>query len=509
VRLHVLDASLNSVPRGVTGELYIAGDGLAHGYVNQPALTAARFVADPHGPSGERIYRTGDLTRRRRDGAIEFVGRADTQVKIRGHRVELEDIEAALSRCADVAAAAAVVMPDPAGDSRLLAYVSPTAGRTIDVVAVRRELRAHVPAHMMPAVITVLPSLPVTAHGKIDRRALPAPVPERKGAEALPRTAHEQALCELFADVLGVESVGLDDDFFERGGHSLSAMRLIAVANARLHVEASVRSVFDAPTVRGLARAISGDARRVDATRTLVTIRGDGTLPPVFCVPPAAAFGRVYVPLARAFDTNRAVYALQAGDDLDRHAPSLRAIVDESVRAIRDLNADAPCVLLGWSIGGLVAHAVACRLQREGVPVVALAALDVHPPFGAHDDERTADRIETQLAAIVQRRRPAGAIASTEVERIRRELERARHLRRQVTPDAFDGDLLLFRATDSEPYQSAWSSYVSGRVLTFDCECDHLDMMDPGPVDRIAGRLEVYLRAQPSAAHDYEAARHA
>ncbi|MET8846269.1 amino acid adenylation domain-containing protein [Amycolatopsis sp. NPDC004625] len=243
-RAYVLDAGLRPVPPGVRGELYLAGAGLARGYLGRPALTAERFVASPFEP-GERMYRTGDLVRRRADGACEFLGRADQQLKIRGFRVEPGEVEALLTTDASVARAAVI-----ARENRLIAYVAPSG----DPVALRALVAGRLPEHLVPSAIVVLPELPVNAHGKLDRAALPDPAVRASGR--LARTPAEQALCELFADVLGLTVVGPDDGFFALGGHSLLATRLVSRIRALLGVEVPLRAVFDAPTPARLAELL-------------------------------------------------------------------------------------------------------------------------------------------------------------------------------------------------------------------------------------------------------------
>ncbi|MEO3844295.1 amino acid adenylation domain-containing protein [Streptomyces sp. B22F1] len=261
-RAYVLDAALRPVPPGVTGELYVAGTGLARGYLRRPGETALRFVADPYGPPGARMYRTGDLARPRRDGRLDFAGRADDQVKIRGHRVEPGEVEAALAAHPAVARAAVVARADQRGDTRLVGYAVPAAGEP-ETAALRAFLRTRLPAHAVPAAIVALPALPLTPSGKLDRRALPAPAPAASpGAGRAPRTPYEKALCELFAEALDLPAVGVDDDFFALGGHSLLATRLAGRIGERLAVPFGLSALLEAPTPAGLARQLGAEGPR-------------------------------------------------------------------------------------------------------------------------------------------------------------------------------------------------------------------------------------------------------
>ncbi|MEU6237975.1 amino acid adenylation domain-containing protein [Kitasatospora sp. NPDC047058] len=260
-RLYVLDGALRPLPAGVSGELYIAGAGLARGYLNRPALTAGRFVADPFGPAGSRMYRTGDQVRWDASGSLEFLGRTDDQVKIRGFRVELGEIEAVLAEHPQVARAAVLVRTEE--EPRLVAYAVPEPGTTVTDTALRDHLRDRLPRHMVPAAYVLLDALPLTPNGKFDRRALPAPGRQPAAPGRAPRTATEHLLAGLFAEVLGVSEPALDDSFFDLGGHSLLATRLVARARSVLGVELRLGDLFDAPTVAELAAAVdvAGRAR--------------------------------------------------------------------------------------------------------------------------------------------------------------------------------------------------------------------------------------------------------
>ncbi|QSQ25805.1 non-ribosomal peptide synthase/polyketide synthase [Pyxidicoccus parkwayensis] len=256
---YVLDASGQPVPAGVVGELYVGGDGVARGYVEQPALTAERFVPDGFsGVAGARLYRTGDLARWRKDGVLEFLGRADAQVKVRGYRIELAEVESALQRREEVREAVVMAREDGPGGKRLVAYVTAREGREVEPQALRTYLGATLPEYMVPSAVVVLEALPLTSNGKVDRKALPAPDFALARAEVYvePRTDTERTLAGLFEEVLGVKQVGLHGNFFELGGHSLLATRAVSRLRAAFGIELPLRELFEAPTVLALAERI-------------------------------------------------------------------------------------------------------------------------------------------------------------------------------------------------------------------------------------------------------------
>ncbi len=264
-RVFVLDETMQLVPPGVAGELYVAGAGLARGYLGRPGLTAERFVACPFG-TGDRMYRTGDLVRWSGAGELEYLGRRDDQVKVRGFRIELGEVEAVLAGLPGVAAAAVTVREDRPGDKRLAGYIVPdpkSAGTVLDLARLRDAASKVLPGYMVPSALVMMEALPLSPAGKLDRRALPAPDYAAPGGGRGPATAPERVLCEVLAQVLGLDRVGVDDSFFDLGGHSLLATRLVSRVRAVLGVELAIRAVFEHPTAASLARVLdnAGTAR--------------------------------------------------------------------------------------------------------------------------------------------------------------------------------------------------------------------------------------------------------
>ncbi len=311
IRVYVLDGGLRPVPMGVTGELYIAGVGLARGYLKRPALTGERFVADLYGGPGRRMYRTGDLARWRADGKLEFVGRSDEQVKIRGFRVEPGEIEEALREIPEVAQAAVVAREDSAGERRLVGYVVPAAGGSIDAGAVRQRIAQRLPNYMVPAAIVELDALPLTPNGKLDRRALPEPEMIPTALWWAPRNPKEEILCALFAEALKLERVGINDNFFELGGHSLLAARLMGRVRTTLGVELPIHSLFTAPTVAELALKLSHPTDR-NAFEVMLPLRSKGNLPPLFCIHPGGGLSWCYTRLMHYIGADCPIYGLQS-----------------------------------------------------------------------------------------------------------------------------------------------------------------------------------------------------
>jgi amino acid adenylation domain-containing protein len=396
-RIYILDRHRQAVPIGVIGELYIGGDGLAYGYLNRPELTSERFVDDEFGSDPTaRLYRSGDLARYRFDGNVEFVGRGDQQVKLRGFRIELEEIEAVLSQHTSVGQVAVVVRRRDDGDKRLVAFIVPRKSKRITPEDLRQFLREKLPAYMIPATFVELDSLPLTPNGKVDRKALPEieiDRPDPGAAVIEPRSSVEEQVARIWSELLGIPRVGIHDNFFDLGGHSLLVIQLISRLHQRFGVELPVRTLFDSPTVAQLAARIE-ESRKASATggpepekawTYLVPIQRSGTQKPLFLVPGGGGGEDeflVYARLARFVGDDFPFYGLQARGWDGQREPHTRVeqMATDYIREMRLLQPEGPYCIAGECLGGIVAYEMGRQLMAQGQKVALLLLLDTPRP---------------------------------------------------------------------------------------------------------------------------------
>ncbi|SFS90675.1 non-ribosomal peptide synthase/polyketide synthase [Saccharopolyspora flava] len=477
VRAYVLDDGFRPVPPGVAGELYLAGDGLARGYLGRPTLTAERFIACPFGAPGERMYRTGDVARWNDDGQLEFVGRVDDQVKLRGFRIEPGEIEAAVAGHERVAQAAVVVREDVPGSPRLLAYVVGDPGTADDrahlAASVREFAAGKLPEYMVPSAVVVLDELPLNANGKLDRATLPAPdesaSPGAGGRR--PVTLREQLLCSIFEQVLEVPSIGVEESFFERGGNSLLAVRLVNRIRAVLDAEVPIRAVFQAPTVAGLLERIARGGQRKSAD-VLVPMRSSGDRTPIFCAHTVLGLGWEYGWLANRVSDRYPLYALRprGADSVTSDLPeSLTRMAADYVAQIRAVQPSGPYQLLGWSFGGNVVQEMAAQLRDAGEEVSLLVVLDASPMDGGPTDEQRAGFAEQEETV-------AGVLTGEEHDAYVRIVRNNTKILLEHRTRKSDGDLLLISA-DSTSKADLWRPFVAGEVREHQLDCSHREML--------------------------------
>jgi amino acid adenylation domain-containing protein len=466
--LYVLNSEMQLAATGVPGDLYIGGDGLALGYLNQPALTAERFVPDPFGAnSGARLYKTGDRVRLRPDGNLEFLGRRDDQVKIRGFRIELGEIESVLLQHPKVRQC--VVSAYESGtDRRLAAYLTVREGNPPLVDELRRCLANQLPNYMVPSAFTILDTLPLTQNGKVDRRALPMPDslrPELESDYVAPRNLIEERLVRIWQELLGIKPVGITDNFFDLGGDSLLAVRMLVQVERKLERKVCMADLFPAPTIEQLARMVC--EATAPPSGCLLTLQGEGSNWPLFCVTGVNGHMFVFRQLVRYLGAERPVYGLQyPGLDGEREPlTSVEEIAAEFIESIRKIRPEGPCHLCGFSFGGLVAYEIAQQLTAQRYPVAMLAFFDCKAP-GLLPQSRPRN---SHKSAFSERPEATGCLWDwiDRVSRVNRQA--ANHY--QARP--YTGRAILFRATgqakrsDSRPSRQSdlyngWRELVLG-----------------------------------------------
>jgi aspartate racemase len=540
--VYILDRALNPVPIGVAGELFIGGDGVARGYLNRPELNAERFVPNPFSKAqGARLYRTGDLVRYRANGEIEFLGRIDNQVKVRGFRVELGEIESALVDHPSVLEAVVVARKDN-GDKHLLAYLVPPRGVTPSVDEIREFLSERLPDHMVPSVFVVLESLPLSPTGKVDRQALPPtngfkPATLRGFAPAA--DALELKLTKIWERVLGVRSISVNDNFFELGGHSLLAVRLFAQIEKSFGRELPLATLFQAPTVKQLARVLREEGWPAPWS-SLVMIQGSGKLAPFFCVHAAGGNVLEYNDLARLLGPDQPVYGLQAKGLDGREEPhtSIKDMAAHYLKEMREVQTEGPYLLGGRSSGGTIAFEMACLLAAQGQQVALLALLDTYPAgyfkllpgsgslrqravrygrkLGSHATNLRQLGLAEKLAYVFGKLKYAPEKTRHKLyrraykiyQKVGRPLPPALKNIEEITfaavkdyvPHTFAGDVTLFLATDltaDYDLRDGWRELVEGRIEAHEITGNHINIIKEPHVRVLAEKLRGCLdRAQ-------------
>ena len=518
--LFVLDGWLRPVPAGVVGELYVAGRGVACGYLGRAGLTASRFVACPFA-AGTRMYRTGDLVCRGADGQLRYLGRADEQVKIRGYRIELGEVQAALSALDGVQQAVVLVREDRPGDKRLVGYVAGVTG-ALDPAVLRSALAERLPGYMVPAALVVLHELPLTVNGKLDKRALPSPE-YTAGVYRAPATLTEEMLAGIYAQVLGLDRVGVDDSFFDLGGDSISAMRLVAAINTALDSRLAVRTLFLAPSVRSLSQQLGRHDSEMDVVPVEILKQGNGV--PLFCIHPAAGLSWPYQAFGNYLD-GPIIGIQQTRQGEEAEPRSIRDLAKNYADRIQGIYPAGPYNLLGWSVGGVIAHELAIELQRRGCLIARLILLDTAPLADSRitenhglDESQIVEHIlrsnqidipeqsgplsYRQLAEMVHQRQAAmGFVVSFEqisglLDFMFQNIKANLLCQAEHVPGMFDGDLIIFSAARGERESSllqSWRPYVSGDAIEHSVDCTHEEMLTPESLGRYGEQLKTSLQ---------------
>ena len=507
--LRILDAAMRPVPPGVAGDLYLTGIQLAQGYLGRPDLTASRFIADPFAP-GERMYRTGDVARWLANGAVEYLGRSDDQLKIRGQRIELGEIDRVMSALPDVGQAVshACVFNQAAatgGDARqLVGYLVSDSGLPLDTAALKARLAEQLPPHMVPVVLMQLAELPLSANGKLDRKALPLPTLGGERSGRPPEPGMETLVAAAFSQLLGCEVNDIDADFFALGGHSLLAMRLAAQLSRQLARQVTPGQVMVASTVGKLSALLAADLSDEQAQRlgldTLLPLReSDG--PTLFCFHPASGFAWQFSVLARYLSPRWSITGIQSPRPQGpmASAASLDEVCEHHLRTLLAQQPHGPYYLFGYSLGGTLAQGIAARLRQRGEAVAFLGLLDTWPPETQNWAEKEANGLDPEVLAEIDREREAflaaqqGQASGELFSAIEGNYADAVRLLTTAHSAKFDGKATLFvaektRQAGMDP-QVVWGPWV-GELEVFSQNCAHVDIISPqafeaiGPVVR-------------------------
>lgn len=507
--LRILDAAMRPVPPGVAGDLYLTGIQLAQGYLRRPDLTASRFIADPFAP-GERMYRTGDVARWLANGAVEYLGRSDDQLKIRGQRIELGEIDRVMSALPDVAQAVshACVFNQAAatgGDARqLVGYLVSDSGLPLDTAALKARLAEQLPPHMVPVVLMQLADLPLSANGKLDRKALPLPTLGGERSGRPPEPGMETLVAAAFSQLLGCEVNDIDADFFALGGHSLLAMRLAAQLSRQLARQVTPGQVMVASTVGKLSALLAADLSDEQAQRlgldTLLPLReSDG--PTLFCFHPASGFAWQFSVLARYLSPRWSITGIQSPRPQGpmASAASLDEVCEHHLQTLLAQQPHGPYYLFGYSLGGTLAQGIAARLRQRGEAVAFLGLLDTWPPETQNWAEKEANGLDPEVLAEIDREREAflaaqqGQASGELFSAIEGNYADAVRLLTTAHSAKFDGKATLFvaektRQEGMDP-QVVWGPWV-GELEVFSQNCAHVDIISPqafeaiGPVVR-------------------------
>ncbi|MDJ0635031.1 MAG: amino acid adenylation domain-containing protein [Xenococcaceae cyanobacterium MO_188.B29] len=390
-QIYILDNQLQPVAIGAPGELHLGGLGLSRGYLNRPDLTEQKFISNPFAPE-QKLYKTGDIARYLPDGNIEFLARIDNQVKVRGFRIEVGEIEAVLLSQSQVKEAVVIAREERAGNKYLVAYIV-TESQTLNARTLKDFLQPKLPDYMLPSVFVLLEAFPLTPNGKIDRHALPVPnlAKDHKETFVAPRTPTEVAIAEIMASVLGLQQIGIYDNFFELGGHSLLATQVISRLRQTFNLDFPLRPLLEAPTVEALDKTLwklrQGNSHRIGdsflplpkiISNCLVPIQIEGTQPPLFCIHPAGGQIIAYKNIANCMGSDRPIYGLQsrALDNPTQEHSSIEEIATEYTKAISQERAEGPYYLMGWSMGGVIALSIAKQLEKQQQKVAFVGLVD-------------------------------------------------------------------------------------------------------------------------------------
>ncbi|TCP59140.1 amino acid adenylation domain-containing protein [Tumebacillus sp. BK434] len=532
-QVYVLDSNLQPVPIGVVGDLYLAGIGLARNYHNNEARTAEAFVSNPFIP-GERMYKTGDRGYFRTDGTIKFVGRQDNQIKVRGMRVELGEIETVVGQHPDVRESAVIAHEFVPGDKRLIAYVAPHHEIELNIADIRAFMQAKLPEHMVPSFFVALDKMPLTANGKVDRRALPIPSDgsfSRDVEYVAPRDMLEVQIVQVWEDLLGVRPIGIRDNFFSLGGHSLLAVRLMSKLQNQFKNDLPLAALFQGGTIEHLAALIRRDQQEQGEVKSLIGFKTTGSRTPFFVVHEGTGGVLDYVELSRTMDPEQPLYAFQARgmqDDRPAHA-RIEEAAAAYIQEMRELQPEGPYYLAGYCFGGIIAYEMARQLRLQQQEIALLGLFDsivpnVHAEPVYHDEKTFAlwyvrknaralgqelppelDRLQAldtkQLhQTIFEKAKELGLLPEDvgllQFKRLLKVYKAIKDAHDSYVPEPYPSTLTLFRAEDQPPHFTdltlGWGA-VAKELRIIDVPGNHETIVKQPHVEILSQQLKLLL----------------
>ncbi|MBK7297692.1 MAG: AMP-binding protein [Flavobacteriales bacterium] len=506
--VHILNGDMKPVGIGEKGELYAGGDGVALGYWKRPDLTEERFVDDPFGKKpGAKMYRTGDLVRWLADGNVEFIGRTDDQVKVRGFRVELGEIENAIGTHADIKDNVVMVRSDMPGAKQLVAYLVPKAIDDIEqavdaqeelIASVREHLRDSLPGHMIPTAFMVLPSFALNANGKVDKRALPVPELRSQTMHAqyvAPRDPQETALAVIWGKLLGVKRIGVHDNFFDVGGHSLIGIQLLAQVEERFGISLALNSLFQAPTISLFSKLLGSAGTNVKWT-SLSAIQPEGDRIPFFCVNGDEA--NHFIPRYLGNDQPFYGFAHQGEDGSPMEFTTVEDIAKHFINEMKTVRPIGPYLLSGYSFGGIVAYEMACQLAAEGHEVPLLAMFDTFAPEDYIAVMRQEEKVYEPMKRVIMRQ-----LVKREQNKGRIVTPKLRHFHiidtydkalQIYTPKLYNGPVTVFKAKKSPGVlDMGWAKLVKGQLHVHELPGDHYSLIKDPEVKQLVKELAISI----------------
>lgn len=512
--VYILDKYLQPVPVGVIGELFLSGEGIARGYLNRDQLTKEKFFQDPfHRNKNRMMYKSGDLARYRADGNIEFIGRADNQVKIRGIRIELGEVETVIGTFPGIRQSISSVIKGLNGSNELVSYVVMNKGISFEQQELRNYIREKLPDHMIPTFIMVIKEVPLTPVGKVDRKSLPSPIINvKKDERVLPSNSTEEKLVLLWEDLLDVKPIGVEDNYFELGGNSLIAMKMFSEINKIFKKDLPVSTIFQNATISKIATLIMSDVQSLRKPSPLVEIQPKGTKTPIFCIHGGGGEVLIYRDLAIELGNDQPLFGFRYTENEDCADVSVPLLAEKYIKELKTRQQTGPYALLGFCLGGVIAYEMAQRLLQDGDDVSLLTIIN----FGNPKRQRVKVQEEILYKEIILNnmrilsKKPLNQQISFLLEKTRNALKLVKHrvepdspnirylIKKAISvykPNPYPGKILLIRAENKIELEKnlGWQTRDKGVIHEYIISSDHENLIKRANVSYVASYIKEHL----------------